>query len=50
MLAKADPGMQQGKDMPGVNGGSPMWSQLLNREPFEFPAQNFQEDEPEFSF
>jgi len=43
-LAKADPDMQ-GKDMPGANGGSPMWSQLLNREPPDFPAENSNEDE-----
>lgn len=36
---EADPGMQ-GKNMPGVNGSGPMWSQLLNMEPPDSPLNN----------
>ncbi|XP_024363094.1 chloride channel protein CLC-d isoform X2 [Physcomitrium patens] len=34
----------QGKDMPGVNGGGPMWSQLLNRDPSELPSHNSEDE------
>ena len=34
----------QGKDMPGVNGGGPRWSQLLNIEPPDSPSHNGEDD------
>ncbi|KAG0554790.1 hypothetical protein KC19_12G119300 [Ceratodon purpureus] len=34
----------QGKNMPGVNGGGPMWSELPNREPPESPSHNSEDD------